>query len=72
MRRNIRRYNTRQPPDQQTSNPDQILGVILHQPLNLSNFRKNSDFSENMNGIPVCLARKMENAPTWRPRNPDF
>jgi len=25
-----------------------------------------------MNGIPVSPERKMENAPTWRPRNPVF
>jgi len=25
-----------------------------------------------MNGIPVCLGRKTENAPTWRPRSPVF
>jgi len=25
-----------------------------------------------MNGIPVCLDRKTENAPTWRSPNPLF
>jgi len=33
---------------------------------------KNAIFSENMNGIPVCLARKTENAPTQGPRKPIF
>jgi len=50
----------------------QDFGVILHQPLNLSIFRKNSVFSEKMNGPPVCLAQKSENAPTWRPRKHFF
>jgi len=39
---------------------------VLHQPLIRSIFRKNDDFSEKMNGIPVCLARKTQNAPTWQ------
>jgi len=25
-----------------------------------------------MNGVPVCLAQKSENAPTWRPRKHNF
>jgi len=48
------------------------IGVILHQPLNLSIFRKNAKNSQNMNGIPVCLRPKTENAPTWRSPRPLF
>jgi len=48
------------------------IGVILHQPLNLSIFRKNTKNSQNMNGIPVCLGQKTENAPTWRSPSPLF
>jgi len=48
------------------------IGVILHQPLNLSIFRKNTKNSQNMNGIPVCLGPKTENAPTWRSPRPLF
>jgi len=58
-------------PQGQPGSP-QSLGVILHQPLNLQNFRKNSVFWQIMNGIPVCLFRKTENAPTWRPRKHFF
>jgi len=51
---------------------DWQIGVILHQPLNLSIFRKKAKNGQNMNGIPVCLGRKTENAPTWRPPSPLF
>jgi len=44
------------------------IGVILHQPLNLSIFRKNTENGQIMNGPPVCPGEKTENAPTWRPR----
>jgi len=47
-------------------------GVVLHQPLNCSIFWKNSVFRQKMNGIPVCLAPKTENAPTWRSGSPLF
>jgi len=47
-------------------------GVVLHQPLSLAFFWKNTKKAQNMNGIPVCLAWKTENAPTWRPQNPKF
>jgi len=47
-------------------------GVILHQPLNLQIFRKNSVFGRKMNGPPVCPGEKTENAPTWRPRKHFF
>jgi len=47
-------------------------GVVLHQPLNCADFRKNDENGQNMNGIPVSPERKMENAPTWRPPNPVF
>jgi len=47
-------------------------GVVLHQPLNRHIFRKNSDFLENMNGIPVSPSRFLQNAPTWRSPNPFF
>jgi len=47
-------------------------GVVLHQPLNLSIFRKKSKNGQNMNGIPVCRSRKTENAPTWRSPRPLF
>jgi len=47
-------------------------GVVLHQPLNCSDFRKKRVFCQNMNGPPVCLAPKTENAPTWRSPNPLF
>jgi len=47
-------------------------GVILHQPLSLQIFRKNAVFGRKMNGIPVCLCQKSENAPTWRPRKHNF
>jgi len=50
----------------------QTEGVVLHQPLNLQIFRKNDDFGRKMNGPPVCLARKSENAPTWRSPSPFF
>jgi len=42
-------------------------GVVLHQPLKRQIFVKNDDFRENMNGIPVSLFRKTENAPTQGP-----
>jgi len=44
-------------------------GVVLHQPLKRPILVKNSDFRQNMNGIPVSLFRKTENAPTQRPQN---
>jgi len=47
-------------------------GVVLHQPLNLPIFRKNTDFGRKMNGPPVCPAPKTENAPTWRSGSPLF
>jgi len=47
-------------------------GVILHQPLNLQIFRKNSVFGRKMNGPPVYPGEKTENAPTWRPRKHNF
>jgi len=46
--------------------------VVLHQPLSLTFFRKNAKKRQKLNGIPVCLSQKMENAPTWRPPNPLF
>jgi len=48
------------------------IGVVLHQPLNLSIFRKKAKNGQNMNGIPVCRSRKTENAPTWRSPSPLF
>jgi len=48
------------------------IGVILHQPLNLSIFRKKRENGQIMNGPPVCLGQKTENAPTWRPRKHNF
>jgi len=47
-------------------------GVVLHQPLSLTFFRKKRKKAQNMNGIPVSPGRKMENAPTWRPGSPFF
>jgi len=52
--------------------PAQDFGVILHQPLNLSIFRKNTKNGRKMNGIPVSPCQKSENAPTWRPRKHNF
>jgi len=46
----------------------QQTGVILHQPLSLQIFRKNTKNGQKMNGIPVSPGEKTENAPTWRPR----
>jgi len=43
--------------------------AVLHQPLKRTILRKNSVFGQNMNGVPVCLSRKTENAPTQRPQN---
>jgi len=48
------------------------IGVILHQPLNLSIFRKKRENGQIMNGPPVCLGQKTENAPTWRLRKHNF
>jgi len=48
------------------------LGVILHQPLSLTKKRKKRVFGQIMNGPPVCLGQKTENAPTWRPQNTNF
>jgi len=50
----------------------QDFGVILHQPLNLSIFRKNSVFGRKMNGPPVSPCRILQNAPTWRVRKHNF
>jgi len=47
-------------------------GPVLHQPLSLAFFRKNSQNGQNMNGIPVSRSRKTENAPTWRSPSPLF
>jgi len=47
-------------------------GVVLHQPLNCSVFWKKAKKRQNMNGIPVCLGPKTENAPTWRSPRPLF
>jgi len=47
-------------------------GPVLHQPLSLPFFRKNSKNGQNMNGIPVSRSRKTENAPTWRSPRPLF
>jgi len=33
---------------------------------------KKRENAQNMNGIPVCLARKTENAPTRGPRKANF
>jgi len=40
--------------------------VVLHQPLIRRIFAKNGKKRENMNGSPVCLARKTQNAPIWQ------
>jgi len=50
----------------------QDFGVILHQPLNLTKKRKKRIFGQIMNGPPVCLPQKSENAPTWRVRKHNF
>jgi len=50
----------------------QDFGVILHQPLSLSIFRKNSVFGRKMNGPPVCPGQNLQNAPTWRVRKHNF
>jgi len=63
--------------DLRTKNPQpkqppifvQDFGVILHQPLNLTKNRKNSKKGQKMNGVPVCLRRILQNAPTWRSQN---
>jgi len=43
------------------------VGVVLHQPLKRQILAKNGDFGQNMNGVPVCLGGKTENAPTQSP-----
>jgi len=48
------------------------IGVILHQPLNPTIFRKNGKKRPKMNGPPVSPCQKTENAPTWRPRKHIF
>jgi len=40
--------------------------IILHQPLNLSNFCVFCKKAQNMNGVSVCLGPKTQNAPTWQ------
>jgi len=47
-------------------------GVVLHQPLKRPILVKNDDFRQNMNGIPVSLFGKTENAPTQGRQNPVF
>jgi len=47
-------------------------GVILHQPLSLQIFVKNSENRQKMNGPAVYPRQKTENAPTWRPRKHFF
>jgi len=47
-------------------------GVVLHQPLKRRIFVIFGQKRENMNGIPVYLFRKTENAPTQRPRKANF
>jgi len=46
--------------------------AVLHQPLKRTNFVKNGHFARNMNGIPVSLFWKTENAPTRGPRKANF
>jgi len=41
-------------------------GVVLHQPLNRAIFRIFGKKARKMNGIPVCLVPKTQNAPTWQ------
>jgi len=51
---------------------DRQTGVILHQPLSLTIFRKKRENRRKMNGPPVYPGEKTENAPTWRPRKHNF
>jgi len=57
--------------ERRTGNPGIVQaagdGVVLHQPLKRQILVKNGDFRQNMNGIPVSLFRKTENAPTQGP-----
>jgi len=62
-----------QPPEEYTESVQTAgVGVVLHQPLKRQILVKNGDFRQNMNGIPVSLFRKSENAPTQRPQNGYF
>jgi len=57
---------------QQDPSFDRRPGVILHQPLSLQIFVKNSENRQIMNGPAVYPRQKTENAPTWRPRKHFF
>jgi len=70
------KFSLRTPPDTHYRYPNPLRsgppGVVLHQPLKRRILRKNGHFWQNMNGVPVCLFEKTENAPTQGPPKPYF
>jgi len=47
----------------------QVVGVVLHQPLNLSIFLIFGKKRQKMNGVSVYPGQKSQNAPTWQVEN---